>query len=48
MQLNSKKYDAFCLHIFDYVCLRPGAYLRGAALGHVPLLTLLFSKKVQN
>ena len=22
MQLNTKKYDAFCSHIFDYACLR--------------------------
>ena len=22
MQLNTKKYEAFCSHIFDYACLR--------------------------
>ena len=26
MQLNTKKYDAFCKHIFDYACLRRRAY----------------------
>ena len=26
MQLNTKKYDAFCSHIFDYTCLRHKAY----------------------
>ena len=26
MQLNTKKYDAFYSHIFDYACLRRKAY----------------------
>ena len=26
MQLNTKKYNAFCSHIFDYACLRRKAY----------------------
>ena len=49
MQLNTKKYDAFCSHIFDYACLRPGMYLGGEEHWALPpLLTLLFSKKEQN
>ena len=41
MQLNTKKYDAFCLHIFDYACLRPGAYLGGGEHCH-PLFDAAF------
>ena len=26
MQLNTKKYDAFCSHIFDYACLKRKVY----------------------
>ena len=47
MQLNTKKYDAFCSHIFDYACLKPGAYLGSGEHWAMPplLLILLFSKK---
>ena len=31
MQLNAKKYDAFCLHIFDYACLRRNVRLIAVA-----------------
>ena len=49
MQLNTKKYDAFCSHIFDYACLRPEAYFGdGENRAMPPLLTLLFSKKEQS
>ena len=49
MQLNTKKYDAFCSHIFDYACLRPVAYLGSGELWAMPhLLTLRFCKKEQN
>ena len=36
MQLNTKKYDAFRSHIFDYACLRPGAYVGGGSIGPFP------------
>ena len=43
MQLNTKKYDAFCSHIFDYACSRRKAYRYRRGL---KLQKILFVKNI--
>ena len=40
MQLHTKKYDAFCSHIFDYACIGRKAYRYPRGSNHRKFYTL--------